>query len=45
MKYPDDPSQYRRVNTTMDKELIWYKGEIEKRFLKSEYRNYVLPRV
>lgn len=42
--YPNDPSKYRRVNKNMDKELVWYKGEIEKRFAKSSCKGYVLPR-
>ena len=29
----------------MDKELIWYKSEIEKRFEMSEMRDYVFGRV
>ena len=42
--YPNDPSRYRRVNKAMDKELVWYKEEIEKRFIKSECRDFVMPR-
>ena len=36
IKYPGDPNKYRKVNTDMDKELVWYRTEIEKRFAKSE---------
>ena len=42
--YPNDPSKYRRVNKAMDKELVWYKTEIEKRFAKSTCANWVMPR-
>ena len=28
----------------MDKELVWYRAEIEKRFANSTYKDYVLPR-
>ena len=44
LEHPDDPSQYRRVNKVMDKELIWYKTEIEKRFAQSTCKDYELPR-
>ena len=42
--YPRDPSKYRRVNQAMDKELIWYKTEIEKRFARSQTKDFVMPR-
>ena len=29
----------------MDAELVWYKTEIEKRFAKSETKNYQMPKV
>jgi len=29
----------------MDAELVWYKTEIEKRFAKSETKNYFMPKV
>ena len=44
LRYPDDPSKYRRVNQSMDSELVWYKTEIEKRFMQGELRDYIMAR-
>ena len=38
--FPNDPGRYRKVTVAMDKELVWYRAEIEKRFQKSELRNF-----
>ena len=40
--FPKEPEKYRRVNPEMDKELVWYRTEIENRFNKSESKNYLL---
>lgn len=40
--FPNDPSKYRKVNIAMDKELVWYRTEIDKRFQKSELKSYKL---
>ena len=40
--FPNDPNKYRKVNIAMDKELVWYRTEIEKRFQKSELKSYKL---
>ena len=40
-----DPSHYRRVNKVMDDELIWYRGEIERRFKKSVITSWPMPRL
>ena len=40
--FPNDPNKYRKMNIAMDKELVWYRAEIEKRFQKSELRSYKL---
>ena len=44
MKYPNNPSKYRRINKQMDEELKWYRSEIERRFVLSNMRNYVMDR-
>jgi len=36
-------SAERYVNTKMEKELQAYKLEIEKRFMKSEIKDYIFP--
>ena len=42
--YPSNPEMYRHVNLSMEKELILYKREIERRFRRSEMRDYQFPR-
>ena len=38
--YPKDVAKYRYVNETMDKELVLYRREIERRFGRSEMQDY-----
>ena len=40
--FPNAPDKYRKVNAEMDKELVWYRTEIEKRFNKSELKNFLI---
>ena len=43
--YPKDVGKYRYVNETMDAELVLYRKEIERRFRRSDMRDYQYPRL
>ena len=43
--FPNEESKYRYVNEKMDKELVVYRKEIERRFNKGEMKNYQFLRV
>ena len=43
--FPNDKSKYRYVNEKMDRELVIYRKEIERRFNKGEMKHYQFLRV